>query len=685
MRATLRFCLQAGSCTILVLAFAGQLSAAEIHYAAHPVHGSWVVEVEAGAPLANFAHAIAAAHGGNVGSIYERGFRGFVLRVPDQAIPGLAHHPLIKHLIQDEWYSEGVLSEAAPYCYAQDGPQHMPNTRALPSVNSGAVQTVDCTEPEEGSGGPTCIDNWGIDRTGEESLPLDFRFQWPENGVGRRIYHFDTGIRETHREFERLLGLSRVEHLFNPTGDPDGDLHGHGTHVAAIAAGRTYGVAKWATIYRLQIVRGDEMTFLTWIMDGFQAIDDHLQKNPTAGIAVMNWSGGNREDWATGDEKQYVLLRQSLADLLEAHPNLLLVQAAGNRAGTQGHQACDYSFGDDEEFPTVFDQILVAGGSEPSDQRLIGPPWTSNYGECIDLFAPAAVVVSAWKAHDSAACQISGTSMAAPHVSGAAVVFSELFPSADAAGIRDLIVAAATEDALDPSTLGEGSPNLLLALPAADGVIFDDDFAGLVNWPINVETGQGENSACPGGYCAHIESAAADTAYLGDTRPAREYVYRAAFLLSKEDLTFGPGSEVTLFRALGIGDSTLFELLLDTGPDPFGQQNPALRVIVQTNSGPVEGLVDLPEAGPLVDPTLQLEFEFVPSAFESEPEGFFRLWSGFASLGTVQLQINLDELETYGMTVESALLGIVSASGTVAGELWFSDFKSRREDLAISF
>ena len=65
--------------------------------------------------------------------------------------------------------------------------------------------------------------------------------------------------------------------------------------------------------------------------------------------------------------------------------------------------------------------------------------------------------------------------------------------------------------------------------------------------------------------------------------------------------------------------------------------------------------------------------------------GHFRLWSGLVALQNVELQVSLDELDTFGMTVGSALLGVVTANGTVTGELRFSDFKSRREDLAISF
>jgi len=75
----------------------------------------------------------------------------------------------------------------------------------------------------------------------------------------------------------------------------------------------------------------------------------------------------------------------------------------------------------------------------------------------------------------------------------------------------------------------------------------------------------------------------------------------------------------------------------------------------------------------------------VPSAFTSEPKGFFRLWSGLVALQNVQLEVSLDDLDTHGMTVESALLGVVGASGSVVGELRFTDFKSRREDRAISF
>ena len=208
---------------------------------------------------------------------------------------------------------------------------------------------------------------------------------------------------------------------------------------------------------------------------------------------------------------------------------------------------------------------------------------TSNWGECVDLFAPAAFVVSAFMTSDSDACQLSGTSMAAPHASGTAAILSRLFPAEHAAGIRDLVIASATPGVLDSSTLGAGSPNLLLALAASDGVIFDDDFDGLGSWPINVATGNGQNSVCSG-YCAGLGSAA-DTAYLGDTRPDDEYVYRVAFQLSAEDLTFGPNSEVTLFRARGGAESTLFEVFLETGPPGFGEVNPSLRVFAACRSG----------------------------------------------------------------------------------------------------
>ncbi len=93
----------------------------------------------------------------------------------------------------------------------------------------------------------------------------------------------------------------------------------------------------------------------------------------------------------------------------------------------------------------------------------------------------------------------------------------------------------------------------------------------------------------------------------------------------------------------------------------------------------------LPDGGSLIDPTIQLEFEWVPSAFTSEPKGFFRLWSGLMALRNVQLEVSLDDLDTHGMTVKSAVLGVVSANGSAVGELRFSEFKSRREDLAISF
>ena len=129
---------------------------AEVHYATNPRQDSWIVEVKEsvgrGASTRALANSLAAAHGGQIGFMYDGRLRGFVLHVPDQAVAGLAHHPLIKNLIQDERY-EGILSEAAPRCYPPDGGQQIPNTRPLPNFSAGTVQTLECTEPELGSGG----------------------------------------------------------------------------------------------------------------------------------------------------------------------------------------------------------------------------------------------------------------------------------------------------------------------------------------------------------------------------------------------------------------------------------------------------------------------------------------------------------------------------------------------------
>ncbi len=675
------------SVVLVALLVALPAFAAEVHYANNPVEDSWIVEVEPsvgnGPPMHALANGLAAAHGGQVGLMFNGALRGFVLHVPDQAITGLANHPLIRNLVQDEVYYD-LLSEAVERCYPRTVVQHPSNTRPLPTSFAGTVQTLDCTHPEVGSGGNDCIDNWGLNRVGEENPPLDYRYQWAEDGASRWIYVLDTGVRASHREFENFIGQSRVFPLSNPTTEPDGDFYGHGTHVAAIAAGRTYGVAKSAFIYDVKVFENDDFPdpkmYLSWMLSGLQAISDHLTANPPTGIAVLNWSGANFEVFVSSDDKQYVMIREELAALLNAHDDLLLVQSAGNH----NSDACLESFGDDALFPDVFDQILIVAGSDTSDQRLS----FSNKGPCVDLFAPAEVVVSAFTYQpqhppdhpDDAFCQLSGTSQAAPHVSGAAAVLSGLFPSENAVGIRNMILSSATPDVLDPSTL-EGSPNLLLAVPASDGVIFDDDFAGLGNWPINATAGNGQNLDCPEGYCASINKAA-DTAYLGDTRPDDEYVYRVAFQVSPYAFSMGPNSRVVFFRGLGAGDTNLFEIYLIAGQAGFGDL--MLGVDVPAAPGTVEQMVEI-SSGSLLDPTLQVELEWVSSAFSMKPTGFLRFWSGMEVLQDIELSISRDDLPTFGMTVESALLGIVSADGSVNGELRFSEFRSRRGDAAISF
>ena len=302
---------------------------------------------------------------------------------------------------------------------------------ALPEVDF--VETV--SEVSALNVTQTDTPNWGIDRIDQPSLPLDDSYTYPTSaGAGVTVYVMDTGIRDTHHEFgdRASSGLN-----FTDDGQDSGDCQGHGTHVAGSVGGAGYGVAKEAELVSLKVL-GCSGTGTT---DGIIAAIDHVTENATS-PSVVNMSLGGA---SSGDDHAYEAAIQASID-----SGVTYVVAAGN----DNADACDYR-------PARFDDVITVGNSDSSDQRFVQDAADgSNFGSCVDIFAPGTDILSASHTSDTEVRAGTGTSMAAPHVAGVAALYLSDNPNASHADLKTAVLDHAVSGAL--TNVGEDSPNLLL-------------------------------------------------------------------------------------------------------------------------------------------------------------------------------------------------------------------------------
>ena len=283
---------------------------------------------------------------------------------------------------------------------------------------------------------------WGLDRIDQRDLPLDERFRYPGTGTGVAVYVIDTGFRFTHNEFGgRAIHGADFHDIPN-----DGiDCQSHGTHVAGTIGGATYGVAKEVTLVAVRVGRPCPSSFIGWdqYLEGVDWIAGEKLANPSIPMVVNASLGG--ETYTPVDEAAEALVALGIT----------FVVSAGNNNGAN---ACNVS-------PARATGVITVGASNIEDARA----GFSNRGPCVDLFAPGVEILSAGIASDVEATNKQGTSMAAPHVAGAAALFLEQNPDATPAEVRAWLVGNATSDRL--SNVGEGSPNLLLFVPAMIGTL----------------------------------------------------------------------------------------------------------------------------------------------------------------------------------------------------------------------
>jgi subtilisin family serine protease len=294
----------------------------------------------------------------------------------------------------------------------------------------------------DGSATQTPTPSWGLDRIDQRALPLNNSYTYPTRATAVKAYVIDTGIRFSHTEFGGRA-ISGVDEIDGGTAD---DGHGHGTHVAATIGGKTYGVAKNVQLVAVRVLGNDGSGSTAGVIAGVDWVTADHQPNRLA-VANMSLGGGINTALDTA-------VRNSIAD------GITYGIAAGNN---NGGDACKQS-------PARVAEAITVGATTINDARAS----FSNIGTCIDIFAPGQDITSAWRTSDTATNTISGTSMATPHVVGAAAIALARNPFVfnGPAGVRDYLVQNATSNKL--TNAGTGSPNKLLfvenLLPAATGV-----------------------------------------------------------------------------------------------------------------------------------------------------------------------------------------------------------------------
>jgi subtilisin family serine protease len=290
----------------------------------------------------------------------------------------------------------------------------------------------------------------GLDRTSERLLgtgtnpPLDNRYTYSENGAGVHVYVIDTGIRITHNEFgSRAFGAGpNGFDAFGGTGD---DCLGHGTHVAGTIGGATYGVAKQVSLHSVRVIDCSGSGTTATLIAGVNWVTDPLHRILPA---VANMSLGGSPSTALANS-----VTASVAS------GVTYVVSAGNSSAN----ACNFSPGD------VPAAITVASINPTNDSTSS----TSNWGPCVDLFAPGVLILSASNTNDTATSIRSGTSMAAPHVAGAAALHLQFHQFDSPVQVWDRIFFAANRFGTImglPATagwpgiinVGTSTPNVLL-------------------------------------------------------------------------------------------------------------------------------------------------------------------------------------------------------------------------------
>jgi len=265
---------------------------------------------------------------------------------------------------------------------------------------------------------------WGLDRIDQRNRPLSATYTYNWTGSGVRAYVIDTGIRTTHTQFG-----GRASNVFDAFGGTGADCNGHGTHVSGTIGGSTYGVAKSA------------------MLRGVRVLDCNGSGSNSGVIAGVDWVTNNHINPAVAN----MSLGGGISSALDTAVNNLANSGVpiAVAAGNSNADACGTS-------PARAANAITVGATTTTDARAS----FSNFGTCLDIFAPGSGILSSYFTSDTATATLSGTSMASPHVAGVAALYKQFNPGASSTTTRNAIVNGSTANVV--TSPGTGSPNRLL-------------------------------------------------------------------------------------------------------------------------------------------------------------------------------------------------------------------------------
>ncbi|MGQ1299977.1 S8 family peptidase [Acinetobacter baumannii] len=285
------------------------------------------------------------------------------------------------------------------------------------SVESDTLVNIDATTQSN--------PDWGLDRIDQKALPLNSTYSYLQTGSGTTAYIVDTGILSSHQEFS-----GRVLSGYTAISDGNGttDCNGHGTHVAGTVGGTTYGVAKNVNLVPIRILGCDGSGASSNVIAGLDWI---LKNGKKPAVVNMSLGGATSSSLDSAVENLY-------------NNGYVMVVAAGN----SNTDACTSS-------PARVSKAITVAATDNTDTRAS----YSNYGSCVDIFAPGSQINSSWIGSNTATKILNGTSMATPHVAGVVAEMLQSTPTASPQTIStNLLNQASSNVVKNPS----GSPNRLL-------------------------------------------------------------------------------------------------------------------------------------------------------------------------------------------------------------------------------